>query len=245
MATNCPDCKGGILNKQHSALGTPQCNGNCPEDVTCDGNTVNSSCVIVNVNMDCVEVEAGQTLSEALSALNEKCQQTIDSGNSCKVKINSDDTCCGYLEDKITSTTLDIEVSTEGRTCKHLTIEEKDWTWVDINNLKSPWKNLKNVQSSAAKLQYGYKNNEVRFKGQVYTEVASGSSQLLSAALPTTVRPSERKVFTTTYSDGTSVLIINIVIQTTGVVNIEILFPVLPSTTSNVIFSLDFINYIK
>ena len=240
----CKDCKDSILNKQTSALGNPKCNGNCSEDITCDGNTVNSNCVIVNADLDCVGIEVGDTLTDTLVALNEKCQETIDSGSACKVKIDADDTCCGFLEDKISSTTLDVEVSAEGRACKHLTIEEKDWTWVNISNLKSPWKNLKNPQPSAATLQYGYKNNEVRFKGQVYTEVATGSSQLLSAALPTTVRPSERKVFTTTYSDGASVLIINITVQTTGIINIEILFPVMPNVSSDVIFSLDLINYI-
>lgn len=242
---SCVDCKKGLLNQDKSSLGIPKCDGDCPEDIGCPF-MVFTNCILYNgPALNCLGISSGDSANDIFEALEIFCQNTSNSGNNCRVKIDADDTCCGYLKDKISSSTLDVEVS--GETCKTLTINEKDWTWVNITNLQTPWKNLKTVQPSAATLQYGYKNDEVRLKGQVYLTNTVGVPipNLTTAPLPVGVRPSERKVFTTLYTSGVDVLVVNITIQTTGVISVEVLFPVLVSVDSDLIISLDFINYVK
>ena len=131
----CPNCNKTVYTNQKSNIGLPDCQPNCPEQVDCDGNVTLSDCIAVNVDLTCAETVAGDSLSTVLTAIDEKlCEST---GN-CTVSVTADDTCCGYLSDKLTSDnqSILIEVLTdEPSGCQKINIETKPASivWNNIN----------------------------------------------------------------------------------------------------------------
>ena len=97
----CKNCNPPILNQDVSIIGNTKCNGNCPEDAPCV-DYLGSNCVYYSGDtLTCLSdptaqgrtVQNGDSLTTILNTLN----------NSYGVRVDSSDTCCGFLADKIIS----------------------------------------------------------------------------------------------------------------------------------------------
>lgn len=122
------NCGGkSILNKTKTIIGVPTCE-DCPDDYGCPI-IVPARCITKDPIISCIP--DADTLQEYLVNMAEVvCSVTNPSGNFL-VAVDSQDTCPGYLGDKITSTELDITYLS-GTRCKTLLISVPDLTWVDI-----------------------------------------------------------------------------------------------------------------
>jgi hypothetical protein len=60
----CTDCKQSIYNTQKSTIESPICQGDCPEEVNCNGETTYTDCVVSNVALSCIEKSVGATQTE-------------------------------------------------------------------------------------------------------------------------------------------------------------------------------------
>lgn len=197
MSKPCKDCKQSIFNNQDSSIPEPLCQGDCPEDVNCNGEVTYSDCVSVNAALDCFDTEVGDSLTSVLQAANEKCKQGGSSSN-CKVKVSSDDTCCGYLDTKITSSDLDISIP-DGTSCKALVISEKCRTWTDVRptdglpgSFIGNWGNF--TPFSAQVAGYSLKNCEVKLRGTVFINNYNPGANIIYV-LPVGSRPQYLRVF--------------------------------------------------
>lgn len=195
MSKPCKDCKQSIFNNQDSSIPEPLCQGDCPEDVNCNGEVTYSDCVTVNAALDCFDTEVGDSLTSVLQAANEKCKQGGSSSN-CKVKVSSNDTCCAYLETKITSSDLDISIP-DGTSCKALVISEKCRTWIDVrptDSLSGSFQNgWTNADPSGLNVQIcqhsSIKGCTVKLRGSVVKQSWAGGIPLEIFTLPVGKRP--------------------------------------------------------
>lgn len=147
MSDTCKDCRDSILNNQDTTIPSPICQGDCPEDVSCEGIGTYSDCVEVNVALDCINTEVGDNLSTVLQAVDEKlCQSTR---NTRTVKVSSNDCGCGYLENKLSQGTgITITKVTQSPSgCQTLQISQNPGTLVWNNfTLSSSLTTIPNVQ---------------------------------------------------------------------------------------------------
>jgi hypothetical protein len=60
----CPDCKTTIYNYQKSVIPKVICQGDCPEEVNCNGEVTYTDCVVSNVALSCIEKSVGATQTE-------------------------------------------------------------------------------------------------------------------------------------------------------------------------------------
>ena len=104
--SNCPTCKESILSQTPSLIGNTLCNPDCPQDITCE-DIIPSNCVFYSgATLSCpsgnTSVPYGVTITEALNTMY---QLICQNSTSCTVSIDANDTCCGYLGDKLVAGT--------------------------------------------------------------------------------------------------------------------------------------------
>lgn len=240
---SCSDCKDSILNSSGANIPDPLCQENCPEDVGC-ADTISSTCVIYQgADIDCLNVENGQSVTEVVEALGVLCNDMQNSLTSCKVKTNADDTCCDYLDQKIQSTDFDISVATSPTNCKYLNISDLDWTWTNIVPTPGYWASVKTYDPTWATLQYGVKRDEVQLKGGIL-RFAVGNT--LAFTLPLSVAPSEKKVYQIPYMPGNNTysVVATVTIATNGQVRVNAVATPLSVPAFSLLLSLDGIRYI-
>lgn len=127
MANNC--CGDSIYNRQKSIIPVPNCAPECPPDLGCEIITP-ATCVSIIPSIYCLEL--GDNLQDALSVITDAiCNIIPPSGYAYTTAVDANDTCPGYLADKITSSCLDVTtVSVAG--CKTLNIEPKLLDWKNL-----------------------------------------------------------------------------------------------------------------
>lgn len=161
MSNNC--CGDSIYNKQKSIIPVPNCAPECPTDLGCEV-IIPATCVSIIPSIYCLEL--GDNLQDALSVITDAiCNIIPPSGYVYTTAVDANDTCPGYLADKITSTCLDVTtVNVSG--CKTLNIEPK----------LLDWKNLVLTSGGSWNVPVGYQtpqyaldcNGKVWFRGACY-----------------------------------------------------------------------------
>ena len=96
MSTPCTNCKDSILNKTPTLIGSPLCNGDCPEEYVCLDITP-AGCVSIQGKEDCIT--NGDTVQEQIDNIRDYVCNTVAS-QDIYVKVNSNDAVSGYLFDK-------------------------------------------------------------------------------------------------------------------------------------------------
>jgi len=244
---SCTDCRDSILNNQGSIIATPACQDNCPEEVDCAGISTYSKCVMVGIALECIDTQPNTPLDTVLALLDNKaCQAYTD---TYKVKVDVDDTCPGFLDDKIESDSFVIDIS-DNSGCKKITINEKRWAdlYEDFPTLSSPWEE---ATGTVASLQYAIRNDEVRFKGAITiptigNEYPSGGYVNI-ATLPAEACPTEPRIFFQTF--GKSAPPANAPVQWTLIINTDGSIDIITNTLSpgdtfgSIVFYLDIVNY--
>jgi len=188
LNTNCTTCN-SIINQQTSCIGSPLCVSPCNPDFGCV-DIINTGCVFYN----------GTNLNTVLAAINsELCTQSV-SGDTCRVKVSNSDACCDYLGNKIVSNTLNVSILTNNITnCQSVDIEDKPWTFTNVNYLNGFTTPTQVGYSSA---RYGIKTGyptttnlaEIRFHGQMLTPSIAGVGLVtVSFNLPLSLAPSTNK----------------------------------------------------
>ena len=161
MANNC--CGDSIYNKQKSIIPVPNCAPECPPDLGCEIITP-ATCVSIIPSIYCLEL--GDNLQDALSVITDAiCNIIPPSGYAYTVAVDATDTCPGYLEDKITSSCLDVTVL-DVSGCKSVNIEPKllDWKNLVLTSGGS-W----NIPAGYQRPQYALDcNGKVWFRGTCY-----------------------------------------------------------------------------
>lgn len=76
----CTDCKESIYNTQESTILTPSCQGDCPEEVNCDGEVTYTDCVASTVALPCISKSVGATQTEINQAFD---TAFCNLGNGC------------------------------------------------------------------------------------------------------------------------------------------------------------------
>ena len=161
MANNC--CGDSIYNKQKSIIPVPNCAPECPPDLGCEI-IIPATCVSIIPSIYCLEL--GDNLQDALSVITDAiCNIIPPSGYSYTVGVDANDTCPGYLEDKITSSCLDVTtLSVSG--CKSVNIEPKLLDWKNLV-LNTNW--FPNIGDGYQVPQYALDcNGKVWFRGNCY-----------------------------------------------------------------------------
>lgn len=155
---NC--CPTSIYNKQTSVIPSPLCASDCPEDVTCPLGIIPATCISI-LNNYCIDI--GETMEDALvNITNYLCNIVPPSGYAGRVMIDVNDTCSGYLADKITSDYLNITTESVSG-CKTLKIDCKQLVWVTIS--MPSW----SVRPGFQPPQYAIDcNGKVWFRGSCY-----------------------------------------------------------------------------
>jgi hypothetical protein len=160
MANNC--CGDSIYNKQKSIIPVPNCAPECPTDLGCQVITP-ATCVSIIPSIYCLEL--GDNLQDALSIITDAiCNIIPPSGYSYTVGVDANDTCPGYLKDKITSSCLDVTtLSVSG--CKSVNIEPKLLDWKNLV-LSTGWITATGYQPPQYALDC---NGKVWFRGTCMT----------------------------------------------------------------------------
>jgi hypothetical protein len=187
----CKDgCKNSILNGQKSVIGEPICHDNCGSETDCEGIQTYSDCVGVNPALECIDTPANTSLSDVLVALDTKLCQTQQS--SCTVSTDANDTCCGYLGDKLiagTGVTITKNIATASSGCKTLTISTSCFTWNNIlpsnstgtGNFRNKWQS---IGSGFQLAQYSnVKECTIKLRGTVVISGYNNSKEII-AVLP-------------------------------------------------------------
>jgi hypothetical protein len=159
---------------------------------------VSPRCILTGEAYACLGVNAGATLADVFDAIEELCTEISSGSATCsKFKVVGSDTCCQYLDGSITSDSLDISVtSNPGGTCSTLHIDEQTRIWTDFGSLSGGWTSIPTVTGT---LQFGVRNDEVRFKGGVQHSTDTYPGDVVMVTLPVAARPSEPKVFVQVY----------------------------------------------
>jgi hypothetical protein len=140
--SHCTDCNDSILNGQVSLIPDPVCHNNCGTETPCEGIGTYTNCVTMNNALTCIGSISGVTLSSVLTMLDTKLCQVI--AGKCIVGVDANDTCCGYLGDKLiagTGVTITKNIATGESGCKTLTISTSCFTWNNIT-FSNKWRNL-------------------------------------------------------------------------------------------------------
>ena len=185
--SNCPTCNSSILSQTPSLIGETQCTQNCPPETNCT-DIYPAKCIYYSgSNLACTGINYGDSVDVALAKLDAK----------YGVRVNSTDTCCGYLADKIISDTLDITTETVDG-CPKLKLEVS--TVVSCRaysdaTLDLAWSN----EDSLNPVQYSEATNcEVEFKGIAISTFVPGvignEFNRLVFTLPVGKRPSKKRV---------------------------------------------------
>jgi len=161
MANNC--CGDSIYNKQKSIIPVPNCAPECPPDLGCEI-IIPATCVSIIPSIYCLEL--GDNLQDALSVITDAiCNIIPPSGYAYTVAVDATDTCPGYLEDKITSSCLDVTVL-DVSGCKSVNIEPKLLDWKNLV-LNTNW--YPNTGDGYQVPQYALDcNGKVWFRGNCY-----------------------------------------------------------------------------
>ena len=123
--TNCGSKS--ILNNTTTIIGVPSCE-DCPSNYGCP-TILPARCIVKDPIISCIP--DADTLQEYLENMAVViCSTSNPSGNFLSA-VDDQDTCPGYLSDKITSTELDISFLA-GTRCKSLLISVPDLIWIDI-----------------------------------------------------------------------------------------------------------------
>jgi hypothetical protein len=196
--SHCTDCNDSILNGQVSLIPDPVCHNNCGTETPCEGIGTYTNCVTMNNALTCIGSISGVTLSSVLTMLDTKLCQVIT--GKCTVSIDANDTCCGYLGDKLiagTGVTITKNIATASSGCKTLTISTNPETlvWHDLQ-LATSYETKSDTYGLYQKPQYSDKDalGRVWFRGSFtkklgYTLPSAQVEGVLSVALPTTLRP--------------------------------------------------------
>jgi len=67
----CTDCKQSIYNTESSVIPAPLCQGDCPEEVNCNGEVTYTDCVASTVNLRCINKSIGATQTEINQAFDD------------------------------------------------------------------------------------------------------------------------------------------------------------------------------
>lgn len=130
----CKNCKNSYYVNEESNIGNPLCQGDCDPDIDCDGNVILANCVTITANLACSGAVAGESVQEALELLDAKVCETT---TNCTVSVTEDDTCCGYLSDKLVSNNQSIvfTVVTSESGCQKINAEVNPsaLTWNNLN----------------------------------------------------------------------------------------------------------------
>jgi hypothetical protein len=242
--SNCPTCKESILSQTPSLIGQTQCTQTCPPDITCV-DIIPSNCVFYSgPTLSCpsgnTSVNYGVTIT---SALNTMYQLLCQNSTSCTAKITAGDTCCGYLFDKFSSSSLSITTVTNEAGCQTLNIEETCYTWTELKKgnpgLINGW--------TYASLPFekpaisNVKNCIVRLAGTITSGAATplvfGANQV--AILPVGKRPDRVRRFTVNVASTTSVIPALLAINSNG--EVSLILTSVPS--SKVTLSFDGISF--
>jgi len=235
---SCPDC---IKNKK-SYIPSPLCgSGDCPEDVGCD-DIVNTTCINVVTALDCVGTVSGATLDNVLQEIDAKvCEQTSNI-NACKVKTVSEDACCDYLGNKITSSLGIAKTFVSAQNCVTVNFALQEAVYTPLINYQNTWQSvIAPLQVAQASISL---NNYVNLRGSVFYLLTTypGTFQTVAQLPLTTMYPTTEKIFSFSYLRNASVTVTaNIKITTTGLIQIFLSAPV----TGIAVISLDGVNYHK
>lgn len=157
------NCGGrSICDKTSSIIGQPQCTSDCPEDYGCT-DIIQAGCVSMLPITSCIP--NADTLQEYLTNMATiVCTNQTPSGSTL-VAVDAQDTCPGYLSDKLVSTELDLTYLS-GTRCKSLLISVPDLVWITITpeaGVTTP------ADASFQTLQYAVDTNGVvHLRGSVY-----------------------------------------------------------------------------
>ena len=173
--SNCPTCKESILSQTPSLIGKTQCTSNCPEDITCV-DIIPSNCVFYSgATLSCPSGSTSVVYGDTVTvALNKMYQLICQNSTSNTVQVTANDTCYGYLFNKITSTSLDITVSNPGA-CEKLKIEEKCRTWTAANLLNG----FVNFPSGQPVEYSSIKACSVKLRGRFYRTTVTAGTHLI------------------------------------------------------------------
>ena len=219
----CTDCKQSIFDDGSSKIPAPVCVDNCPEDVNCNGVTLASACVYVNVALNCAETSVNQDLTTVLQALDAKaCQNTTD---SCLLKVDTDDQCCGTLNGKLAvGTGLTKTVTTDRNFCKTLTLnlDCPDWKPVTYNSSSKVRNNSWGYQNVEYSTVVGCKV-KIRGVAKVTSYIYPNDYTTYVFQLPVNHRPLAKRLFGGFITqDGANYRPYSIVVDTDGKIYINI-----------------------
>lgn len=206
MATEkCFDCLPGILNKSKSTIAAPICEDCGDYEVDCGGVVTLTPCVISNITLPCVGLDAGVSQSVINLAFDTKLCQV--STGQCTASISNGDNCCGYLSDKIVAGDgIEIEViDTDG--CLTLSISETCYTWTPVTakgtsptgSFLKLWVNASSTGEDYQVAQYSnVKECTVRLRGTVINPSYHYLNDNVIFVLPSGLRPLHIRRFSVT-----------------------------------------------
>jgi len=187
--SHCPTCKESIISQTPSLIGKTECTSDCPEAITCQ-DIIPSNCVFYSgSNLSCSGINFGDSLSLAFS----KIDTLLCNTGGCKVKVSATDTCCDYLETKVTAGTGVTVTKTTAIAgiCEKLVIS--------VNPATLVWNTIPLTSNFETIVLYQppeYSNKDalgrVWFRGVFRNTVqVAGSTQypISTSLLPTSVRP--------------------------------------------------------
>ena len=252
---SCSQCQMGILNNQSSIIPNPLCAPNCPPIIGCTDPVYTNCVYYTGGNLLCSGGNTGEGLNIILSKLDTQiCGLTPPSG-TCTVQVDANDTCCGYLNDKIQTTTLVKTINNSGG-CESIQIEDRAWLFTNVNysnGYSTP------IAIGYSPVRYGVRNGyptttnllEVRLHGQLTTPTFSSASPLsnsLAFSIPPSVAPSTNKFFNgiALGNSATATYAYFIVVKTNGEIRISVnRITGGAGDPTQIIIPFDGINYIK
>lgn len=220
MSRFCPTCKDSIVDRTPSLIGETQCTSNCPQEITCL-DIQPSSCVFYSgSNLSCSGINYGDTLSLAISKINDVLCET----GGCKVKVSSTDNCCEYLESKIAEG-VGVSITKETANpsgCERLLISTNPGSLI-WNNITLP-ASLSTISGNQPP-QYSNKDSlgRVWFRGSFTftTPLLVGGLINLSTQLPANSRPLYKRLLYNGRSDGNGTTSVEFAVLANGVMYVK------------------------
>ena len=233
------------MNQQSSIISTPLCAPICTPNLGCADPIYTQCTYYTGNNLLCSGIFTGDDLTTALGKIDAQICSLIPASGKCTVQVDANDTGCGYLNDKIQTTTL-VKSINNPNSFESLQLEDRPWLFQNVT-LQGGAVTPAGVNFSPVRVgtRQGYPttNNllEVRFHGQlVAPNTVNGPVTIFT--LPPSIRP-----LTTKYYNGYSNLNPNslalyfIVIYPTGAVTLL----TSPADSNSVIVPFDGINFVK
>lgn len=160
--------------------------------------------------VDGIEICLGKSLNVILETIIDRILSIED---ACTVKVSSTDECCGYLSEKITSDSLDIETVTDEETgCETLSIEIPTPTWEAIT-LGTTFTNQGNENARASVYL-----NKVELRGRITGSSITTTTTICT--LDTEYRPANTRYINVNVNNSGNYYPGIIQIQSTGVTSI-------------------------